>query len=69
MYCATSDESGNLNKKDVPEAEAKVCLVLQSVHAVESASIILESHNSSLVEAIERKNQGISRLCKLYDEI
>uniref|UniRef100_A0ACD5Y891 Uncharacterized protein n=1 Tax=Avena sativa TaxID=4498 RepID=A0ACD5Y891_AVESA len=56
--------------QDVLEAETKVCLLgLQSVHDAKNASVILESDNSVVVEAIKRRNQGLSRLWNLYEQI
>jgi ribonuclease HI len=60
----------NLKSVDVPEAEAKACLLgLKSIHDHSKASIVLESDSAIVVDAIKRRNQGKSRLWKLYEEI
>jgi ribonuclease HI len=56
--------------QDVPEAEARACLLeLQSLQEAENAAVILESDSSVVVEAIKRRNQGHSHLWKLYEDI
>jgi ribonuclease HI len=60
----------NLRCIDVPEAEAKACLLgLKSIHDPSKVSIILESDSAIVVEAIKRRNQSKSRLWKLYEDI
>jgi hypothetical protein len=72
IACISRDHHGNvlwarnatnLKCQDVPEAEAKACLLgMQSITDARNASIILESDNSMVVEGIKRRNQGHSRL-------
>uniref|UniRef100_A0ACD5XW94 Uncharacterized protein n=1 Tax=Avena sativa TaxID=4498 RepID=A0ACD5XW94_AVESA len=79
IACICRDHSGKvlwacnatgISCQDVPEAETKACLLgLQSVHDAKNASVILESDNSVVVEAIKRRNQGLSRLWNLYEQI
>jgi ribonuclease HI len=60
----------NLRCIDVPEAEAKACLLgLKSIHDPSKVSIILELDSAIVVEAIKRRNQSKSRLWKLYEDI
>jgi ribonuclease HI len=60
----------NLRCIDVPEAEAKACLLgLKSIHDPSKVSIILESDSAIVVEAIKRRNQSKSRLWRLYEDI
>jgi ribonuclease HI len=42
---------------------------MQSITDARNASIILESDNSMVVEGIKWRNQGHSRLWKLYEDI
>jgi hypothetical protein len=65
VACTTRNQTGKvllaqstarIKCQDMPEDEARVCLLgLQSIHDVETASIILESNNSCIVEAIKHK--------------
>jgi ribonuclease HI len=56
--------------QDVSEAEARACLLgLQSLQEAKNAVVILESDNSVVVKSIKRRNQGHSRLWKLYEDI
>uniref|UniRef100_A0ACD5W8Q4 Uncharacterized protein n=1 Tax=Avena sativa TaxID=4498 RepID=A0ACD5W8Q4_AVESA len=60
----------NIKCFDVPEAEARACLLgLKSVHDITGASIILESDNALVIEAIKKRNQKQSRLWKLFEDI
>lgn len=56
--------------QDVAEAETRACLLGRlCVHDTNASSVILESDNAYVVEAIRKKNQGLSRLWNLFGEI
>lgn len=56
--------------QDPVEAEARACLLgLQCIHDAENSSIILESDNALVIAAIKNKNQGMSRLWHIFEEI
>jgi septation ring formation regulator EzrA len=60
----------NIKCQDVAEAEARACLFdLQSIQSVENAAIKLESYNAVVVDAIKRRDQGQSRIWRIYKNI
>jgi ribonuclease HI len=63
-------KSSRIKCQDVVEAEARACLVgLQCVHKKNVSSVVVESDNAMVVNAIQRQNQGMSRHWSLFEEI
>jgi ribonuclease HI len=60
----------NIKCQDVAEAEAKACLLgLQSAQSVNNSAIVLKSDSSVIVNAIIRRDQGHSRVWRIYEDI